>query len=163
MAGVIIYQSNYGSTKQYADWIHEETGFPVFESRDRSIPWDADTIVIGSPLMAFRPALAGWIQKNWGKLAGKRVFLFTTSGADPAKQPLRELVEKALPDAVKQGVRVFPLAGRFDFRTLNGGHKLMVRLGAAFNAAVRHQMRNPVDGVRRENLRDLVEAIKKPT
>ncbi len=160
MTGIVIYQSRYGSTKQYAEWIGEETGFRLFESRNPSISWDADTIVIGCPLIAFKPALAGWLAKHAEKLAGKRVFLFTTSGADPAKQPVRELVEKAVPGAVKKGVRVFPLAGRFDFRTLSGGHKLMIRIAASFNAAVRHQMHHPVDGVARANLKELLAAIK---
>jgi len=163
MRGVIIYRSTYGSTKQYAEWIHEETGFPLFDSRDRSIPWDVDTVVIGCPVIAFKPALNGWIQKHWDKLNGKRVLLFTTSGADPAKQPVRDLVEKALPDRAKRGVRVFPLAGRFDFAKATRTHKIMLRLAAFLlrSEAIKHQIRNPVDGVSRANLRDLLTAIKR--
>jgi len=161
MSGVIIYQSTYGSTKQYAEWIHEETGFPLFESRARSIPWDADTIVIGCPLMAFKPVLAGWIEKHRDRLAGRRVFLFTTSGADPAKQSVRDLIEKALSDDVKRGIRIFPLAGRFDFQKLSRGHRVMLRIAAVIfrSEAIKHQIKNPVDGVARGNLRDLLAAI----
>ncbi len=162
MRGVIIYRSTYGSTKQYAEWVHEETGFPLFDSRDGSIPWDVDTVVIGCPVIAFKPSLNGWIQKHWDKLNGKRVFLFTTSGADPAKRPVRDLVEKALPDGVKQGVRVFPLAGRFDFTKATRTHKIMLRLAAFLlrSEEIKHQIKNPVDGVSRANLRDLLTAIK---
>ena len=28
MNGMIIYKSKYGSTKKYAEWLSEETGFP---------------------------------------------------------------------------------------------------------------------------------------
>ena len=28
MDGVILYQSKYGSTKKYVQWLSEETGFP---------------------------------------------------------------------------------------------------------------------------------------
>lgn len=162
MTGTIIYQSTYGSTKQYAEWIHEETGFPLFSSRDPSIPWNADTIVIGCPLMAFRPVLAGWIQRHWEKLAGKRVFLFTTSGADPAKQPVRDLIEKALSDDIQRGIRIFPLAGRFDFHKLSRGHRVMLRIAAFVlrSEAIKHQIKNPVDGVARANLKELLAAIK---
>lgn len=162
MGGIIIYRSSYGSTKQYAEWIREETGFPLFDSRDRSIPWDADTIVIGCPVIAFRPLLAGWIGKHWNKLDGKRVFLFTTSGADPATQPVRDLVERALPDRVKRGMSIFPLAGRFDFQKATRLHKVMLRT-AAFalrSEEIKHQIKNPVDGVSRANLGDLLAAIK---
>jgi menaquinone-dependent protoporphyrinogen IX oxidase len=160
--GIVVYRSNYGSTKQYAEWIKEETGFPLYDSRDRSIPWDVDTVVIGCPIVAFKPVLSGWIQKRWDKLDGKRVFLFTTSGADPAKQPIRDMIEKALPSKVKQGVQVFPLAGRFDFAKMTRNHKMMLRFAAFFFRieAIKRQIRNPIDGVARANLRDLFAAIK---
>ena len=82
MSGVVVYRSTYGSAKQYADWIHEETGFPVYESRDKKIPWaGADTIVIGCPILANKPVLTGWIAKHWDRMKGKHVALFTTSGS----------------------------------------------------------------------------------
>lgn len=30
--GLIIYQSKYGATKKYADWLHELTGFDCIET-----------------------------------------------------------------------------------------------------------------------------------
>lgn len=33
MDGVILYQSKYGATKKYADWISEETGFECIETK----------------------------------------------------------------------------------------------------------------------------------
>lgn len=162
MSGIIIYRSNYGSTRQYAQWIHEETGFPLFESRDRSILWNVDTIVIGCPIIAFRPSLLNWIRKHWAELAGKRVLLFTTSGADPAKQPVREMIERSLPSPLRQGVRLFPLAGRFVFSEMSGAHKMTLRFVAYVlrMAAVRNQIKTRIDGVARENLRDLLDAIR---
>lgn len=161
MTGIVIYQSTYGSTKQYAEWIREETGFKLLESSSASISPDVDTVVIGSPMVAFRPTLAGWIVKHWGELAGKRVFLFTTSASDPDGQPVRAQVEKSLPDHVKQGVRVFPLYGRFDFDKLTSRDKVKIRIAAVFISWIRKQMHHPIDGVARQNLRDLLAAIKK--
>jgi menaquinone-dependent protoporphyrinogen IX oxidase len=163
MSGIIVYRSSTGSTKQYADWIHEETGFPVYESRDKKIPWDgADTIVIGSPIIANKPMLAGWIAKNWDRMKDKRVALFTTSGADPATDPVVDWIEKALSERVRSGVRVFPLAGRFDYAKLRGPHKAMIWIAANLfgNKDVRNQMKNPVDGVAREKLGELLAFLK---
>jgi len=159
MSGVIIYRSNYGSTKQYAEWIAEETGFSIHDSRDTAIPWaGADLVVIGCPIVANRPILGGWIEKNWDRMKRKNVVLFTTSGADPAKEPVREWVEKALPDALRPSIRVFPLAGRFRYADMNGLHKAMIWFAANVlrNPGVRHQIANPIDGVARENLTELV-------
>lgn len=33
MNGVILYQSKYGATKGYAEWLSEETGFQCIETK----------------------------------------------------------------------------------------------------------------------------------
>jgi len=163
MSGIVVYRSNYGSAKQYADWIHEETGFPVYDSRDKKIPWDgADTVVIGCPILANKPVLAGWIAKNWDRMKDKRVVLFTTSGADPADTPVNEWIAKALPETIRSGIRAFPLPGRFDYARLKGLGKVMIWLAAnVFQSKdVKNQIKNPVDGVVREKLGELLEYLK---
>ena len=37
MNGVVLYQSKYGATKKYAEWISEKTGFPVIETKKAKI------------------------------------------------------------------------------------------------------------------------------
>jgi len=162
VSGIIIYRGTYGSTKQYADWIHEETGFPVFDSRDSAIPWDTETVVIGCPVIANKPFLLGWIQRNWTRLDGKNVVLFTTSGADPAKKPVAEWIAKSLPEGLKAKIRVFPLAGRCDFSKMTGAHKLMLRIGAVVlrSEDIKRQMKIPVDGVARANLEPLLAHLR---
>ena len=32
MNGIILFQSKYGATKKYAQWLSEETGFPCVET-----------------------------------------------------------------------------------------------------------------------------------
>lgn len=163
MSGIVIYRSSTGSTKQYAGWIHEETGFPVYESGDRAIPWaDADTVVIGCPIVALKPALTGWIAKNWDRMQGRRVVLFTTSGADPADKPVKDWIDKALPESIRSEIRAFPLPGRFDYAQLKGVGKVMIWFAANVlrNADVQNQVKNPVDGVARANLSELLAHLK---
>jgi len=163
MSGIVVYRSNYGSAKQYADWIHEETGFPVYDSRDKKIPWDgADTVVIGCPILANKPVLAGWIGKNWERMKDKNVVLFTTSGADPATGPVKDWVEKALSEPVRSAIRIYPLPGRFDYAGLNGPHKAMIWVAANLFGSkdVKNQMKNPVDGIAKEKLGELLAFLK---
>ena len=66
MKGIIIYQSNYGSTKQYAQWLNEETGFEMRELK-KVKKWDieeSDTIILGSPIFAGAPLNKKWIVKK---------------------------------------------------------------------------------------------------
>jgi menaquinone-dependent protoporphyrinogen IX oxidase len=162
MNGIIVYRSTYGSTKQYAEWIHEETGFPLYDQWDTKIPWGTTgMVVIGCPIIANKPSLAGWIRKNRSRLKGKEVLLFTTSGADPTIAPVREWIETAFPAELRSSIRFFPLAGRFDFRRLSGFHKLVLRLAACVfrDEGIRNQIEHPVDGVARENLQELLQRI----
>lgn len=163
MSGIVIHRSSTGSTKEYADWIAEETGFAAYDNRDAGIPWDsADTIVIGCPIIANKPFLSGWIEKNWDRMKGKRVVLFTTSGADPAEAPVDEWIRKALPESIRSEIRFFPLPGRFDYARLKGLNKAMIWVaGVLFgNKDVKNQIQNPVDGVAKERLAPLLEFLR---
>ena len=163
MSGIVIYRSSTGSTKEYADWIAEETGFGVHDSRDAGIPWEgAGTVVIGSPIIVNKPSLAGWVQKNWDRMKDKRVVLFTTSGADPANEPVQEWIDKSLPESIRSQIRAFPLPGRFDYARLKGISKAMIWIAGVLlgNKDVKNQIRNPVDGVAKENLAPLLEYLR---
>jgi len=163
MSGIVVYRSSYGSTEQYAEWIGEETGYTVHDIREKAIPWErADTVVIGSPILANKPVLAGWMKANWDRMKAKRVVLFTTSGADPAVAPAQEWAESPFSEEMRTTIRFFPLAGRFDYASLSGLHKAMIWFAAVVlrNKDVKYQMKNPVDGVAKQNLTPLLESLR---
>jgi menaquinone-dependent protoporphyrinogen IX oxidase len=163
VSGIVVYRSSSGSTKQYAEWIAEETGFSIHDSRDTDIPWSgAEAVAIGCPIIANKPFLSGWIAKNWERMEGKNVVLFTTSGADPAEAPVMEWIEKSLSEEIRSKIRCFPLAGRFDYARLRGLNKAMIWIAGILlrNKDVRNQMQNPIDGVAKDNLAELLEYLK---
>ena len=163
MSGIVVYRSSTGSTKQYAEWIAEETGYTLHESKDKSIDWQgADTVVIGCPVVANRPVLGGWVNKHWDQLKGKRVAFFSVSAADPSVAPAREWAEGPFSDEVRSAIGFFPLHGRCDYAMMKGIGKVMIWIAANVlrNADVREQVRNPIDGVRKENLADLLDYVK---
>ena len=163
MSGVIVYRSSTGSTKEYADWIAQETGYAAHDSKDATIPWEGvDTIVVGCPVIALKPALGGWIKKNWDRMKDKRVVLFTTSGADPADEPVQEWIEKALPESIRPEIHIFALPGRFDYTRLKGMGKAMIWFAGNVlgNKDVKNQIRNPVDGVAKEKLTPLLQYLR---
>ena len=91
MNGVILYQSKYGATKRYADWLSEETGFKCVETRKADINEiiTYDTIILGGAIYAG----LSFLKKNIKKLAGKKIVVFCC-GASPyeekAVQQIRE-------------------------------------------------------------------------
>ncbi len=130
-SGIIIYRTSYGSTKPYAEWLGEETGFPVYDQKSARAPWsEADIVVLGCPIIANKPFLSGWIRKQWDRMKEKHVHLFTTSGADPASAPVSDWIAAGFPQEIFFQIRSYPLPGRFEFAKLSGLHKLMLPIGA---------------------------------
>ena len=54
MNGVILYQSKYGATKRYAEWLSEETGFQCIETKKADINEIIayDVIILGGGIYA---------------------------------------------------------------------------------------------------------------
>lgn len=164
MKGIVIYQSNYGSTEQYARWIGEETGFAVVEMKKmkKNQIADADTIVIGAPIFAGKPQNFKWIMKNWPLFSGRKTALFTTSGA-PGNDPLlRRNFETFFPEEIRRELAYFPLGGRMKFSELSGMHRFFMNLGRKMekDPAIKEEMIRDKDHVDRESLRDLIGYLK---
>ena len=82
---VVIFESKYGSTRRYAQWIAEALSCPLFERR-KFYPKDFehyDVIIYGGGLYAGGVSGIQLITKNWNFLADKTIILFTCGIADP--------------------------------------------------------------------------------
>ena len=161
MKGIVVYKSNYGSTRQYAEWLAEELGVPAVPvgAADPATLAAQELVIVGCPVFAFRPQLAGWLRKNRGVLAGKRLVLFTTSGA-PADEPrLRAGFEQSLPAELRAQLRWFPLGGRMVFAELRPLHRFFMRLGRRMekDPGMKRRMMEDVDRVDRGSLGPLLE------
>ena len=77
MNGIILYQSKYGATKKYADWISEETGFSCVETKKAVIEdiVKYDTIILGGGIYASGIAGLSFLKKNIKQLSDNRILL----------------------------------------------------------------------------------------
>ena len=89
--GIILYQSKYGATKKYADWLVEETGFDCVETKNAKVVnlQEYDVIILGGGVYASGIAGLQFLKKNIGQLADKKIVVFAV-GASPS---LRVLIE----------------------------------------------------------------------
>ena len=74
MKGIVIYKSKYGSTKKYAEWISERTGFDCVESGKINAKQlaDYDTVIFGGGIYASGIAGISFLKKNIVALNGKK-------------------------------------------------------------------------------------------
>jgi flavodoxin len=127
---VVVYQSNYGSAKRYAEWISEQIGCDMLETTKTDIKdlLKYDTIVYGGSLYAVGILGIALIKNNFDKLRDKKVIVFSV-GASPAHPEALEAVKNSnFTDAMKESVHYFHLRGGFDFNKLNLLHKVLMFL-----------------------------------
>lgn len=92
---VILYQSKYGATKKYAEWLKEELSCDIMETKRTSVDIidKYDVIILGGGLYASGIAGLSFIKKNYNKLKDKKVIIFAV-GASPYNERAVNLVKE---------------------------------------------------------------------
>ncbi len=164
MKGLIVYKSNYGATRRYASWLSEALDIPAVAvgEVDRETLEAADLVIVGCPVMAAKPLLAGWLRKRRRALAGKRVVLFTTSGSAPGDPRLQAGLEASLPVEMRRGLRFFPFGGRMVFSELRPMDRFLMRIGQRIekDPEMKRHMLEDVDRMDREAITPLVDHVR---
>ena len=119
----VVYKSKYGTTKQYAEWIAEELGAPLFEvSSIKPLQlMDYDVVVYGGGLYASGIDGIKLVTKN----PCKSLVVFTVGLADPIITDYSAVLAKNIPSERLPKVKVFHLRGGIDYGKLNLVHKVM--------------------------------------
>ena len=129
MSGVILYQSKYGATKRYAEWLSEETGFDCTETRKASIDEIAtyDTVVLGGGLYASGIAGLSFLRKNAPRLVGKRVAVFCCGASPYEERAFQQVKERNMKGALSD-VPLFYCRGAWDYEAMSLKDRLLCDL-----------------------------------
>lgn len=131
---IVIFESKYGSTKRYAEWISQTLSCPLLErknvrSQDLS---QSDIIIYGGGLYAGGVSGIKLLTQNWKLLSDKKVILFTCGLADPKDSAnvahIREALGKTLSPKMLKKIHIFHLRGGIDYSKLNFIHKSMMSM-----------------------------------
>jgi len=161
---LIAYQSKYGSTKQYAEWIQKESGGDLIDIENQDAPDFAiyDIIIIGSSVRIGSIVIAPFIREHWSAIKDKKLILFTTSGTPPQHPKIRSMYEKSLPGEMRKAIQYFPLHGRISGDKLTAWDRFLMAIGKTMeqDETLKKDMGKDFDGVRRENLLPLLKYLK---
>ncbi len=101
--GIIIYQSKYGATKKYADWLTEMTNFDCVETPKAKI--DAiktyDTIILCGGIYASGIAGLSFFKKNYNAIKDKKIAIFCVGASPYDEKALKEIKDHNLKEALK--------------------------------------------------------------
>lgn len=165
MKGVIIYDSKYGATRQYAEWMDEELELPVL-TPDRVTAQGLlmfDFVIIGSSVYMGKLLIGEWLKQNISILQNKVLFLFIVCATPSSEKEKQEhIIEENVPALLLNGSNVFFLPGRLIKKELSWRDRLLVKIGASFekDPVKKKAMLEDIDAVRKENLVEMIKVIR---
>lgn len=127
----VIYKSKYGHTKKYAEWIAESLKADLFEESGISGSGLAgySTIIYGGGLYASGINGISLITKNFDSVKDRNLVVFTVGLASPLDTSIyRPIIEKNIPEGMRNSIRFFHLRGGIDYSELNMMHKGMMAM-----------------------------------
>lgn len=131
MKPIVVYQSKYGSTKAYAEWIAEELGCEAWERKKVKIEdLEAyDTIIYGGGLYAEVIAGVSLLTKNLERLQGKKLIVYTTgiTPLDCRDYYDKLVIEKNFKGDVKHRFKIFNFMGKMVFSELSLVHRTALK------------------------------------
>ncbi|MDO5688647.1 MAG: flavodoxin domain-containing protein [Tissierellia bacterium] len=131
---LVSYQSKYGTTKRYAEWIAAELGTVARERGSISTTEiaDYDVIIHGGGLYAGSVLGIDIFKDHFEESNGKKRILFTCGLGDPEEPNslarLEEGLVQVLGEDILAELKVFHLRGGIDYSKLSFLHKGMMRL-----------------------------------
>ena len=164
MKGLIIYRGKYGATKQYAEWLSEDTAFPCVsaEKLDISKIKDFDTIIIGTSVYIGKLQIAKWLRQNWYLIKDKKIFLFLVAGTPPDQtEKLNGYIRAGVPKEIANKVVVSFLPGKLIIEELGRWDRFLLKMGSKIEAKDgAPKILVNYNNVKRENLKSLLKKLE---
>ena len=151
MSSIIIYGSNYGTTKQYAEELSKRTNIKAisFKKINQQIN-DYDNIIYLGALYAGGVLGMSKTLKKLNNISNKKILIATVGLSDPTdevnKNNIRNNIKNQIPKEVLEKAKIFHLRGGIDYSKLNFAHKTMMKL--LYNAVKKLPEEKKTNGIR---------------
>lgn len=133
MKTIIIYTSQTGFTKKYAEWIAQDTAGELMTLKEAEKKPDTffasfDTIIYGGWIMAGTIKKSKWFTDRIGKWKSKRLVLFGV-GASPAsdKKEIEEMFQNVLTAEQLEYVQTYYCQGGVNYDRMSLSSKLLLK------------------------------------
>lgn len=129
MSGIILCRSKYGASAKYAEWISQETGFKIIDTKKADIKEveKYDTIVLGGGVYASSIAGIAFLKKNIGALKGKNICVYSC-GAAPYDDEILQILKDRNFKGELADIPCFYFQGMWDLNGMKFGDRAMCKL-----------------------------------
>jgi len=127
--GLILYQSKYGATQKYADWLVENTGFDCVETKsaNRDMLSGYDIIILGGGVYASSILGIHFVRKNIDLLKHKKLIVFYV-GVSPYDETAHEEIKKHNLKNISEDIPFFYCRGAWNEESLTFKDRALCKL-----------------------------------
>lgn len=130
MKTIVIYNSQTGFTKRYAEWIAEESGADCFElstAKKKNMD-EYDAVIFGGWAYAGSIKMLSWFKRRIQKWNDKKLIVYCV-GASPLENPdLETSLRRNFNEEEWKRVHVFYCPGGFNYEKMSTQSKLMMKM-----------------------------------
>lgn len=129
MNGVILFQSKYGTTKRYAEWLSAATGFTVLDVKKAKLKdvIDFDVVILGGGVYASGIAGLSFFKKHFNNLKNKSLLIFCVGASPFHEDVLRTLASHNLKNELSD-IPLFYCQGAWDLERMSWIDRTMCKL-----------------------------------
>ena len=133
MKTLIIYTSQTGFTKRYAEWIAERMSADLLDLKEARKKKDEffepyDAIVYGGWVMAGNPVKSKWFLDKASAWKNKRLAVFCVGGSPDDNPDVEVFLSKVLTDEQRKYIKAFYCQGGFNYEKMNGPSRLAMKM-----------------------------------
>lgn len=171
MRKLVIYKSNTGFTKKYAEWIAQEASADIldFKKADLLTLNSYDVIIFGGSLHASGIKGVKFITKNLEQIKDKKIVVFATGATPSREETIKEIKNKNFKLEELKHIEFFYLRGGFDFSKLGIFDKILMFL-LKWKIKTKKELtiddkgmlaayNNPVDFTNKENINEIITHV----
>ncbi len=130
MKAIVIYNSQTGFTKRYAEWIAEALRADCLElsvaKKKDLIAYEA--IIFGSWACAGSISKISWFKDNVSKWTDKKQIVFCVGGSPIDNPEIEQSFKKIFKEPELKNVNVFYCPGGFNYEKMSASSKLMMKM-----------------------------------
>ena len=130
MKTIVIYNSQTGFTKRYAEWIAEATGADCLElsiAKKKDLT-AYEAIIYGGWAHAGSISKIGWFKGNIDKWADKKLIVFCVGGGPIDNPEIETALKQNFNESEQKRVNTFYCPGGFNYEKMSIPSKLMMKM-----------------------------------
>ncbi|MCR5733472.1 MAG: flavodoxin domain-containing protein [Lachnospiraceae bacterium] len=141
MKTLIIYTSQTGFTKRYAEWLADKMSGDLLELKDAQKKTDGyfedyDAICYGGWAMAGSLVKAKWFLGKAADWKDKRLAMFCVGGSPNDNPDVDTFLQNALTQDQKKYIKIFYCQGGFNYEKMKAPSRLAMKM---FVSALKHK------------------------